>query len=172
MPRLVLLSEGMTGRTYDLTIERTTVGRSDENAFTIAEGSVSSRHAELILQGENVLVRDLNSTNGTFINGEQVTGEALLKPGQILRLGLVEMRLESGAPAAPAKKAQEHTIMIPQGVKLGQGDVGNNPSGQGITSVFKKKSDRSNKVFLLVVVGVVIAVIGIIAFAFLTFNQR
>jgi len=164
MPRLVLLSEGMTGRTYDLTIERTTVGRVDDNAFTIPEASVSSRHCEILMRGPDIVVKDLNSTNGTFINNEQVKDEAVLKAGQILRLGTIEMRLESGdAPAQ--KKAVEHTMIVPQGVKFTQGEVGNNPTTQGITKVFKKKDDKSTKIILIVAAVVVVAIVAFIAIA-------
>src|SRR3954449_12130021 len=122
MARLVLLSEGFTGRTFELKGEKITVGRVSDNAFEIPESSVSSHHAEIVLQGSDVLIRDLGSTNGTFINGEQIN-EAVLKPGQILRFGTVELRLETpeSAPAtgATSKKATplDHTRVIPQGVK-------------------------------------------------------
>src|SRR6058998_817183 len=108
MARLVLLSEGLTGRTYELKVDRTTVGRVEDNSFQIPEASVSSHHAEILLRGNDVVIKDLNSTNGTFINGEKVT-EAVLKPGQILRLGMIEMRLETADPSAAAaatKKVQ------------------------------------------------------------------
>src|SRR5258707_15040219 len=95
MAKLVLLSEGLTGRTFELKVEKTTVGRVEDNTFQIAETSVSSHHAEILLKGSDVVIKDLNSTNGTFINGERVT-EGVLKPGQILRLGMIEMRLETG----------------------------------------------------------------------------
>src|SRR6266567_4708326 len=98
MARLVLLSEGLTGRTYELKVEKTTVGRVEDNAFQIPETSVSSHHAEIHLRGNEVLIKDLNSTNGTFINGEKIS-ETVLKPGQILRLGQIEMRLETDAAA-------------------------------------------------------------------------
>src|SRR5436309_5593662 len=125
MARLVLLSEGLTGRTFELKVEKTTVGRVEDNAFQIPETSVSSHHAEILLRGNDILIKDLNSTNGTFINGEKIT-EAVLKPGQILRLGMIEMRLEMGDAAAnsaaaaanAAKKALDQTRIIPQGVKL------------------------------------------------------
>src|SRR4029077_18360848 len=114
----VLLSEGLTGRSYELKAERTTVGRVDDNAFQVSEPSISSHHCEILLRGVDIVVKDLNSTNGTFISGEKVT-EASLKPGQILRLGQVEMRLETGAPpSASDKKKLYHTMVIPQGVKL------------------------------------------------------
>jgi pSer/pThr/pTyr-binding forkhead associated (FHA) protein len=51
MPKLVVLSEGFTGRTYELKTERTTVGRLDDNAFCVPEPSVSSHHCEILLKG-------------------------------------------------------------------------------------------------------------------------
>jgi len=97
MPRLVILSEGLTGRAHELKVEKTTIGRVDDNTFAIPEASVSSHHCEILLRGSDIVLRDLNSTNGTFINGQQMVGEAVLKPGQIIRLGQVEMRLEDAA---------------------------------------------------------------------------
>ena len=104
MPKLVVLTQSMAGRSIDLG-ERTTIGRVEDNAFQIAEPSVSSRHCEILLHGNEVLVKDLNSTNGTFINGEKIS-ESVLKPGQTLRLGNIELKLDApGAPAAPSAPA-------------------------------------------------------------------
>src|SRR5690242_21189104 len=118
MAKLVLLSAGMTGRTHELKVDKTTVGRVEDNTFQIAEPSVSSHHCEILLKGSDVVVHDLNSTNGTFINGEKVS-ESVLKPGQILRLGQIEMRLETDAPASTtgttgtsAKKQLDHTMVM------------------------------------------------------------
>src|SRR3982751_479469 len=106
MSKLVLLTEGFTGRTYELNVEKTTVGRVEDNAFQIAEPSVSSHHAEIILKGEEVLIKDLGSTNGTFINGDKIT-ESVLKPGQTLKLGTVEMKLEGkDGPVSASKPGQ------------------------------------------------------------------
>src|SRR6476661_8241388 len=99
MPKLVLFSAGMTGRTHELKADTTTIGRVEDNTFQIAEPSVSSHHCEVLLRGSDVVVRDLNSTNGTFINGEKIT-ETVLKPGQVLRLGQIEMRLETDSTTA------------------------------------------------------------------------
>ena len=72
----------MTGRTFDLTIDRTSVGRVDDNAFTIPEPSVWSHHCEIPLRGSDVVVKDLNSTNGSFIriNAWAGTFETLRRP--------------------------------------------------------------------------------------------
>lgn len=171
MPRLVLLSEGLTGRAYELKVDRTTIGRVDDNAFPIPEGSISSHHCEIHLRGSDVVVKDLNSTNGTFINGQQITGEAVLKPGQILRLGQVEMRLESDETAkAPAgKKLPDHTMIIPQGVKLGH-DTGTKPVHFGGTSPFEKKSDKGTKTFIIV--SAIVGVIIVIAIAYFLLQSK
>ena len=115
MAKLVVLSEGFTGRTYELKVEKTTIGRLEDNSFQIAEPSISSHHCEVLLRGNDFVVKDLNSTNGTFVSGERVT-ETTLKPGQILRLGQIEMRLETGAPPASGKIPLDQTRAMPQGV--------------------------------------------------------
>ena len=161
MPRLVLLSEGYTGRTYELKVDKTTVGRVSDNAFEIPEASVSSHHGEILLRGNDVIVRDLNSTNGTFINGERVTGEATLKPGQILRLGTIEMRLETGeSAAAKPKQTFDKTRVIPQGVKAEELE------GQGGAPEFKKtgfEPRRGSGAKAFVIAAIVIGVVLIAA---------
>jgi pSer/pThr/pTyr-binding forkhead associated (FHA) protein len=160
MARLVILSEGFTGKAYELTADKSTIGRIDDNSFPIPEGSVSSHHCEVLLRGSDIVIHDLNSTNGTFINGHQVTGEAVLKPGQILRLGQVEIRLEDGsAQKAQPKKLPDQTMVIPQGVKLGQ-----EPSTKAVAfdkTTFAKKSNTANKIFIgvIVLLAVVVAVL-------------
>src|SRR3954470_17704544 len=135
MAKLVVLSESLAGKTHELTVDTTTVGRVEDNAFQIPESSVSSHHAEIIRRGSDVVIKDLNSTNGTFINGQQITGEGVLKPGQILRLGQIELRLESDeSKAASGKKLPDQTMFIPQGVKLGTSDTATRPVHFGGTS--------------------------------------
>jgi pSer/pThr/pTyr-binding forkhead associated (FHA) protein len=158
MAKLVLLSTGMTGRSHELKVDKTTIGRVEDNTFPIAEPSVSSHHCEILLRGSEVVVRDLNSTNGTFVNGEKVT-ETVIKPGQILRLGQIEMRLETDAPAAPTKKPVDHTMVMQRGVKLDDLEQGQRAAGFDTTSSgFSKKDNKVNKIFIIlgVILGVVI----------------
>ena len=168
MAKLVLLSEGLTGRSYELKVDRTTIGRVDDNAFPIIEASVSSHHCELLLRGGDVIVKDLNSTNGTFINGEKIT-EAALKPGQILRLGQVEMRLESGTSTAASteKKKLEHTMVIPQGVKLNELEGGAKSVRLEKDSGFHKKSNKANLIFIGVGIFLAVVIVGFLVYAFL-----
>ncbi|HEY0552244.1 MAG TPA: FHA domain-containing protein [Verrucomicrobiae bacterium] len=158
MPRLVVLSEGLTGRSHELKAERTTVGRVEDNTFQIPDSSVSSHHCEVLLKGSDVVIRDLSSTNGTFINGQQIT-EAVLKPSQILRLGQVEVRLEGDQTSATQKKTLDHTQVVPQGIKfeeLGQLAKSGSPG-------FEKRSNTGTKVFIIVAIVVGVLILGALA---------
>ena len=166
MPRLVILSEGLTGRAHELKVEKTTIGRVDDNTFPIPEASVSSHHCEILLRGSDIVLRDLNSTNGTFINGQQLTGEAVLKPGQIIRLGQVEMRLESteAKAAAASKKLPDQTMVIPQGVKLGQDPSTKIVAFDNAKSGFAKKDNKGTKIFIAVAAVVFLILIAVIIY--------
>ena len=165
MAKLVVLSAGMTGRTQELKVEKTAIGRVEDNTFQIAEPSVSSHHCEILLRGNEVVVRDLNSTNGTFINGERIT-ESVLKPGQILRLGQIEMRLETDTPAASGKKQIDQTMVMQRGVSLTELEQGSRTSGFDTKSAgFSKKNDKGNKIFWIVVALVGVAIIGGLLYA-------
>src|SRR2546425_12660262 len=127
MAKLVLLAAGMTGRTHELKVDKTTIGRVEDNTFQISEPSVSSHHCEVLVRGSDVVVRDLNSTNGTYINGEKVT-ESVIKPGQVLRLGQIEMRLEPEAPPPTTKKVDQNMVMQ-RGVSLNELEQGTSAGG-------------------------------------------
>jgi pSer/pThr/pTyr-binding forkhead associated (FHA) protein len=161
MPKLVVLSEGLTGRTHELKAEKTTIGRVEDNSFQVPDPSVSSHHCEVMLRGTEVVVRDLSSTNGSFINNQPIT-EAVLKPSQILRLGQVEIRLEADVPtAAQQKKVFDHTQVVPQGIKLTELDQ---TARMPVAPAFGKKSNRGTKIFLIVSIVAALVLIGFIIY--------
>src|SRR5437899_12668969 len=171
MAKLVLLSAGLTGRTHELKVDKTTVGRVEDNTFQIAEPSVSSHHCELILQGPDILVRDLGSTNGTFINGEKVS-ESVLKTGQILRLGQIEMRLETVAPPSSAKKPIEQTMVMQRGVSLDELEQGPRAGGFDTTSKgFSKKSDKFNKIFVILGIAFGLIILCLLLYVYITVKK-
>ena len=93
-PKLVFDGEPFDGRVYQLTLERTTVGRGHHNTLAIRHASVSSSHCEIMVFGPEVIVRDLHSSNGTFVHGIRIDAQAQLKHGQLVRFGDVTARLE------------------------------------------------------------------------------
>lgn len=171
MGKLVLLSQGLTGQTHELKVDKTTIGRVDDNTFPIVEPSVSSHHCEILLQGAEVVVRDLNSTNGTFINGDKIA-ESVLKPGQILRLGQIEMRLETDTATAPAPAASmkptDKTVVMQRGVSLTALEAGAQKGFDTAGKGFSKKDNKGNKIFFLVAIVVGVVIVGLVIFAFAT----
>lgn len=98
MARLVVITASLAGSVYELGDKWMTIGRADGNTFQVVEASVSGRHCEVRVKNDELTVRDLLSTNGTFINGQKIS-EDVVKPGQTLRLGDVELRFEGSGPA-------------------------------------------------------------------------
>ena len=185
MAKLVILTQGMIGRAHELNVDRTTIGRVEDNTFQITDPSVSSHHCEALLRGTEVLIRDLNSTNGSFINDARIT-ESVLKPGQTLRLGQVELRLEvegvASAPApaapsatapapapapAPAKKvAESGTMVMSRGVSMSDLETGGRKTGLDTSSsMFSKKRNKSGVYFLIGAVICIVIIIVLIIFA-------
>jgi pSer/pThr/pTyr-binding forkhead associated (FHA) protein len=165
MVKLVILNQGMTSRVHELNVDRTTIGRVEDNTFQIPDPSVSSHHCEVQFRGSDVVVKDLNSTNGSYINEEKIT-ESVLKPGQTLRLGQIELKLEAeGAPAPPAKKGVESTMVMARGVSLSDLESGGRPPGLDTNTVFSKKK---NKFGIYVWMGfgfVILVIIGLLLYA-------
>lgn len=97
MARLLVKNPDFSPAELFLTPGCNRVGREGENDFLLPHASVSHHHCEVWLTEEAVLVRDLGSRNGTFVDEARVE-EAQLEAGQTLRLGDVEMVLAE-APA-------------------------------------------------------------------------
>jgi len=94
MPRLVAQSPEFTGKIFDLTGKEITVGRVADNKIQLEHASVSGHHAAFRLDALDYVIKDLDSTNGTRINGERIT-EQKLRRNDILRLGNIELLYDS-----------------------------------------------------------------------------
>jgi pSer/pThr/pTyr-binding forkhead associated (FHA) protein len=88
MARLVLNGEGVDLGTHELGGDIVMIGRAPSNQIVIDHLTVSGQHALLLRAGDSYWLKDLNSTNGTQINGVLVT-DAELKDGDIIRFGSV-----------------------------------------------------------------------------------
>ena len=165
MAKLVVSTQGLTDRSCELKTELVTVGRVEDNIFQIAEASVSSHHCEILLRGTDVIIKDLDSTNGTFINGEKIT-EGTLKPGQTLRLGNVELRLD-GEELPVGKKTLDQTKVIPRGVQLNQLEQAGSQAVKFDKNPFAKKNNKPTKIFIVTGIVVGIVCLGLIIFTFI-----
>ena len=97
MARLVVNPGSPTAWEIELKAGANTIGRGFANDFKISDPSVSGSHCRIIIDSGNVIIKDLGSTNGTFINRAPVT-EATLQPGQTIHLGGVEMLFRTDTP--------------------------------------------------------------------------
>jgi pSer/pThr/pTyr-binding forkhead associated (FHA) protein len=88
MARLVLNCEGVDLVTHELVDNIVVIGRSPSNHIVIDHPTVSAQHAVLLRVRDSYWLKDLNSTNGTQINGVLVT-DADLKDGDTIRFGSV-----------------------------------------------------------------------------------
>jgi hypothetical protein len=90
------------GRRHPLVKSRTVIGRGSDADITIADAGTSRKHVEILWDGERAMVRDMNSTNGTTLNGGKVV-EAALPPDSTITIGRTDIVFRVIAQAAPPK---------------------------------------------------------------------
>jgi hypothetical protein len=104
---LVFTSEHRERQAVDINRARITIGRVAENDVQLADDKVSRHHAVIELEdGGRVVLRDLDSRNGTFVDGVRLSGSRVLTGGERLRFGDEQLRVEAGSPA-PAPQASD-----------------------------------------------------------------
>jgi hypothetical protein len=95
MAKLIIKSDvGKAAQVIDLKPGVNRFGRSPENDHALIDSGISDFHCEILVDNEFVFVRDLDSTNGTFIDGDPIK-ESALYCGQTLRIGPVGMVLDA-----------------------------------------------------------------------------
>ncbi|MCC6429181.1 MAG: FHA domain-containing protein [Phycisphaerales bacterium] len=82
----VLISQDLSQRTVPLNRPRTVIGRQTDCNIRIPSSGVSRQHCEILIDGDAITVRDLNSSNGTYLNRKRIT-EARLNAGDLLAIG-------------------------------------------------------------------------------------
>ena len=85
-----------------------TVGRKSDSSLSLPEGCISKNHAEIDLDNNgNLILRDLGSTNGTYINGEALKGETSIKDNDIVQFATIVFRVGSAQVATDHHTIQE-----------------------------------------------------------------
>ena len=84
-----------TGDAFEIDSAPLTIGRGGQNDLVLSgDEFASARHVRIEPRRDGVWVQDLGSTNGTYVNGARVTGAQRLAPGDVLRVGETDLRLE------------------------------------------------------------------------------
>jgi len=105
MPKMIVSLDGVVIKEVQLTKDRTSLGRRPYNDIVIDNLAVSGEHAVLQMSGNEVYIEDLNSTNGTYVNGKTVKKQ-LLQNADFVEIGKYKIQYASEAgAAAPAHVA-------------------------------------------------------------------
>lgn len=91
--RLVITSGPREGMEIDLPAEQLTIGRSSESGLVIRDDYTSTHHARLMLWDADWVIQDLDSTNGTYLDGERVTLPTAVPPGTPVTIGTTTFEL-------------------------------------------------------------------------------
>jgi pSer/pThr/pTyr-binding forkhead associated (FHA) protein len=111
MPKMIVSIDGVVIKEVQLTKDRTTLGRRPYNDIVIDNLAVSGEHAILQMSGNEVYLEDLNSTNGTYVNGKAVKKQ-LLQNNDTVEIGKYKIKFV-GEVAGPTF---ERTVIMKPGV--------------------------------------------------------
>lgn len=111
MPRLLILSQLEGDRVFELSDDDTIVGRGDDANLVLANISVSRHHAQITVSEEKASIKDLESANGTRVNGETVK-EAELSNGDEIMLGKYSLVFIGDGPEARFYKGRYVEYMV------------------------------------------------------------
>lgn len=166
--QLTMRSGPNPGIVYALEGDQISIGRDSTNDIAVNDAEVSRRHARLTFQGGKYVLDDLGSTNGTFVNGQRLTGPRVLKSGEVVSLGeQIVFVFESvgGDPGA--------TIASPRNAVAAARPVPSTPpppppqtySGQVPASAPPTPAEKKiNPIPIVIVAGVLILICACIAF--------
>jgi hypothetical protein len=90
-PQIASLTGGTTAEVWPLLEDEYSVGRVETNAIVINDTTISSRHARIIRNGDGFWLEDLQSRNGTYVNGDRVTSKRLLADRDVIRFGRITL---------------------------------------------------------------------------------
>ena len=122
MPSVWVKNGPLKGKTFELRDAVISIGRDPTETVQVLDQGVSRQHAEIYRAGEMCFIRDLGSTNGTFVNDQRVK-EELLRAGDVVRVGSTQLLFEDrAAPPAPPPAA-EVEFAGPEGEAVGSTTV-------------------------------------------------
>jgi len=151
MAKLIIKLDGKVESEYELTSENTTIGRHKNNDIQIDNLAVSGHHSQVIKIMDDCFVEDLNSSNGTYVNGNLIKKHAL-KDGDEIKIGKHQLRYinEAAANVSDSEDQFEKTMIIrPDSAGLPE-SAGNSEIDKQMGQIAAKlasehKLDTSNK---------------------------
>lgn len=169
-PKLIVLSEQLRGKSFQLTGDLHTCGRTEDKDITLEDPTISSLHCEFVRSGNTYILKDKGSTNGTRVNNVPIT-EQELQNSDILQVGGVEILYDCD------DKSVTTVMRTSTGIDLSDSDskLSTAPKMNNV-SPFNEKRDKggvSQKIVIGIVVLLIIVIIGLLVFlGFIIFGQK
>ena len=118
MPKMIVSIDGVVIKEVQLTKDRTTLGRRPYNDIVIDHLAVSGEHAVMQMSGAQVFLEDLNSTNGTYVNGKAIKKQQL-QNGDTVEIGKYKIKYVHDGAADSFEK----TMVINSGAVVGAAEA-------------------------------------------------
>jgi len=174
--QFVMRSGPDTGKIYPLEAPEIIIGREASNGVAINDAEISRKHAKLSLHGSAYVIQDLGSTNGSFVNGQRLTGTQVLNPGDTVSFGenivmvyeatqdpnaTVISSAQAPKTLAPARKPAPSSMPArpPVQAQVYSGQV---PAGPGSTAVAPAK--KKFPIWLIIVIALLVVICACVAF--------
>jgi len=147
MQALIIETGKHKGKRLKLPNGESIIGRDEQAQVRIASNDVSRKHALLSVANARIVVRDLGSSNGTFVNGEPIQGDRELQPGDLLVIGPMGFRVPERSPSETAAADPAATLKKGPKDKLSDDDIAlwladgsSEPVSDGDTAVIAMQS--------------------------------
>ncbi|OGV48584.1 MAG: hypothetical protein A2X49_05380 [Lentisphaerae bacterium GWF2_52_8] len=169
VPKLIILSEQLRGKTFELTKDIHTVGRSEERDICVKDPTISTYHCDFIRTGNTYTLRDKGSTNGTRVNNVPVI-EQELQNSDILQVGGVEILYDCDDKSVTTVMRTQTGINL-EGTDLGVSTVRKMSNASPFASR-NDKGTKSQKVVLIMVILLVLIIVGLIVWLVLLATKQ
>ena len=110
MTAFIAREGALAGQRFELEGERT-IGREGAD-ITLDDDQVSRRHARLGVSGDSIVIEDLGSTNGTFVNDRKIEAATVLAPGDTVRIGTTTFAFEAEPEPEPVPAMPEPAVTV------------------------------------------------------------
>ena len=155
LPKVHILTEGLPIKSFDLKEGANSIGRGEDNLIHLPDSSISTNHGVFTVVAGKVTFKDLDSTNGSFIEDNQIT-EAELAPGTVFRLGTIDFQL--GGSDVEIDKNKRGTARIQVMPKTGE----KTQTIPQSASPFRVKSSRGIHLYYYFIALMIVAIIGVL----------
>jgi pSer/pThr/pTyr-binding forkhead associated (FHA) protein len=160
-PKLIVLSEKLRGKTFELTKDVQSAGRTEDKDICIKDPTISSHHCDFVKTEKSYILRDNQSTNGTRVNNVPIT-EQELKNSDILQLGGVEILYDCEDKSVTTAIKTQTGINL-QGAQVGISTIKEMANFSPFASD-KKKNAKNQKIMIIFVIILVLVIIALLAY--------